>query len=264
MDKESQPILYTCSYKESFSREQMVEEHVMSFVQSGAVRFQTPDGPREFQAGEIFLIRRNHLAKTTKIPDAQGNPVKSITIFITQAALRHYAAEHNIAPQPAYAGPRLLRLSPDALLEGYFRSLLPYDEHPHKLNDALRQLKINEAIELLLLHGADFQRFLFDFSEPHKIDLEAFMLQNFEYNIPLKEFARLSGRSLSTFKRDFRKLFSESPEKWLRVRRLEKAHHLLKEQHQKPGDVYLHIGFENLSHFSTAFKEHFGYNPSQV
>ncbi len=151
MDKESQPILYTCSYKESISREQLVEEHVMSFVQSGTVRFQTADGPREFRAGEIFLIRRNHLAKTTKIPDLHGNPVKSITIFITQAALRHYAAEKSVPAQPVYAGPKLLRLSPDALLEAYFQSLLPYDEHPDKLNEALRQLKINEAIELLLL-----------------------------------------------------------------------------------------------------------------
>ncbi len=90
------------------------------------------------------------------------------------------------------------------------------------------------------------------------------MLRNFEYNIPMKEFARLTGRSISTFKRDFQKTFNDSPEKWLRIKRLEKAHFLIQTEKQKPGDVYLHIGFENLSHFSTAFKEHFGYSPSQL
>lgn len=34
--------------------------------------------------------------------------------------------------------------------------------------------------------------FLFDFSEPYKIDLEKFMLSNFHFNILVEKFARLS------------------------------------------------------------------------
>lgn len=37
------------------------------------------------------------------------------------------------------------------------------------------------------------------------------MLENSKFNIPLEEFARLTGRSLSTFKRDFKKKSHHSP-----------------------------------------------------
>lgn len=88
------------------------------------------------------------------------------------------------------------------------------------------------------------------------------MLRNYEYNVPIKEFARLSGRSISTFKRDFQKVFTATPERWMKERRLEKAHYLIKEKKLKPGEVYLRVGFENMSHFSTEFKAYYGFNPS--
>jgi AraC-like DNA-binding protein len=38
--------------------------------------------------------------------------------------------------------------------------------------------------------------------------------------------------------------------------------HLIKEKGEKPSDVYLEVGFEDLSHFSCAFKKEFGTAPS--
>src|SRR5690606_17323152 len=65
-------------------------------------------------------------------------------------------------------------------------------------------------------------------------------------------------------KRDFRKTFSQTPAKWLKDMRLDKAHFLISEKKQKPSEVYLQVGFENFSHFSASFKERFGYNASIV
>jgi Transcriptional regulator containing an amidase domain and an AraC-type DNA-binding HTH domain len=72
----------------------------------------------------------------------------------------------------------------------------------------------------------------------------------------------LTGRSLSTFKRDFKKKYNTTPQKWLTRKRLELAHHQIFEQKRKPSDVYFEAGFENLPHCSFAFKKQFGYNPS--
>ncbi|MFZ4263492.1 helix-turn-helix domain-containing protein [Sphingobacterium sp. HJSM2_6] len=167
-------------------------------------------------------------------------------------------------PQTQYSGSQVINLSPNSFLEAFFQSLLPYYENPEVLNEAITTLKIREAIELLLQRGSNTKNWLFDFSEPFKIDLESFMLQNYVYHVSLKEFARLSGRSISTFKRDFKKIFDTTPEKWIREQRLQKAHYLIKEKKQKPIDIYLQVGFENLSHFSTTFKEYFGFTPSSV
>ncbi|WP_245592363.1 helix-turn-helix domain-containing protein [Ectobacillus panaciterrae] len=68
--------------------------------------------------------------------------------------------------------------------------------------------------------------------------------------VSLNELAYLSGRSLSTFKRDFRKIYNTSPMKWIRNRRLDKAKELLTHTSLSVSDVCFSTGFENIAHFS--------------
>lgn len=257
-------ILYSCVDARERSNEQFVAEHALGFIQSGEAHFQSPQGLRVYGPGAIGLVRRNQLLKSLKVPPLGGGAFKAINIVFDREVLRRYGAEHQLAASDTYAGPDFVDLSADPFLKGYFESLLPYFDQPAQLTPALTELKTREAIELLLRANPGLNTFLFDFSEPHKIDLAAFMQQHFHYNVSLEQFARLTGRSLATFKRDFQKLFGTSPQKWLHQRRLEQAHHLLATEHQRPAAVYLEVGFENMSHFSAAFKQHFGYNASSL
>jgi len=84
------------------------------------------------------------------------------------------------------------------------------------------------------------------------------------FNMPLERFGYLTGRSLSTFNRDFRKVFQVTPQRWLTQKRLELAFYHLSEKSKKPSDVFMEVGFEDLSHFSYAFKKHYGFAPSLV
>ncbi|MNI80231.1 Virulence regulon transcriptional activator VirF [compost metagenome] len=84
------------------------------------------------------------------------------------------------------------------------------------------------------------------------------MNQNFMFNVSVTSFAKLTGRSLSGFKRDFARAFGTTPKKWLLAKRLDEAHYLIRHKKQKPSDFYLDLGFENLSHFYASFKEKFG------
>lgn len=143
-------------------------------------------------------------------------------------------------------------------------SLLPYFDNPDSFSPGIAQLKTMEAVELLLKYDPSFKNLLFDFSEPHKIDLEAYMNQHFMFNVPTTQFARLTGRSLAAFKRDFEKIFRQPPSKWLQQKRLAEAYFLIREKGRKPSDVYLEVGFENLSHFSYTFKKAYGVAPSMV
>src|SRR5690606_20172711 len=126
--------------------------------------------------------------------------------------LKKYSLEHNVHANGIYVGEPNVVLENDDFLKGYFNSLMPYFAQPEKLTATLAHLKTSEAIELLLRKPA-LKNFLFDFSEPHKIDLEAYMNRDFTYNIHLEKFAKLTGPSLSTFKRDFAKIYDTTPEK---------------------------------------------------
>lgn len=258
-----QNILYSCVEEKIRGHEQFVEGHTFGIIISGESDFYTLEGIKKYKERSIGLIKRNQLAKTTKIP-APGGIFKAINIVFTQDFLHRYAAENNIPPSLPYQSKGMMELKEDVFLKGYFDSLLPYFDEPHRMTDALADIKTREALELLLKTDKRCKELLFDFSEPFKIDLEAYMNKHFIYNVPLAQFAKLTGRSLATFKRDFQKTFQASPEKWLHQKRLEHAHYLISQKKQPLLDICLDVGFENISHFSTSFKKFYGYTPSSI
>jgi len=257
-------ILYTIADKKIQSTEHYFPEHALGIMLSGESQYFTNEGTFVMKEGAICLMRRNQLFKKLKKLGPHGEPIALISIFLDQKSLHQYAAENNIPKLSAYKGAPMIDLTGNVFLKGFFDSLLPYINNPKKLTAKIAELKICEAIELLLQTGDVFQNFLFDFQEPYKIDLETYMNHNYKYNIPLSSFAKLTARSLSTFKRDFTKIFETTPEKWLQQKRLEQAHYLISKKKQRPSEVYLEVGFENLSHFSFAFKKLFGQTPSEL
>lgn len=100
-------------------------------------------------------------------------------------------------------------------------------------------------------------------SQTKKINLADFMEKNYRCDMSMSEFARASGRSLSTFKRDFKQMSTLSPERWLTDRRLRAAYELLK-RGRRVSDACFDVGFKNVSHFSAIFKKKFGHTPGQA
>jgi AraC-like DNA-binding protein len=256
-------LLYSCVDSRQRGSEQYTVHHSLGYILSGEVQFETGSGIYTSSAGTIGLVRRNQLIKSLKVPPPGGD-FRAVNILFDQESLRKYSLEHDIQAGSNYTGHPLRLLAPDPFIQSFFESLLPYFNRPEYLTSSLAALKTNEAIELLLQNDVQWRDFLFDFSEPHKIDLETFMQRHFRFNVSPAHFAQLTGRSLAGFKRDFEKIFQTSPGRWLQQRRLEEAHMLIREQGQRPSDVYLDVGFENLSHFSFVFKKRFGVSPSAL
>ena len=256
-------MLYSCVDEKQRGNEQFVPEHALGYIISGEAHLQTNRGLMVLKAGTIGLIRRNQLVKSVKVP-SPGGEFKSINIFLDQDFLRRYSTENKQPKAEKYTGDPMRLLPDDPFIKGYFNSLVPYFDQARRLQSTMAELKTREAVELILKLDPDFNDFLFDFSEPYKIDLEAYMNQNYMYNVPVIQFAKLTGRSLASFKRDFEKVFQAPPGQWLQQKRLSEAYYLIREKGRKPSDVYLDVGFENLSHFSYTFKKSFGVAPSML
>src|SRR5690606_22812287 len=155
--------------------------------------------------------------------------------------------------------PKIHSFSNHPLLESCLASLIPYFDMKEPFPGNLALLKIMEAISILRAIDTGIDSVLANFDDPHKVNLISFMEKNYMFNMPLEKFGYLTGRSLTTFKRDFVKAFNTTPQRWLTQKRLELAHYQLAEQKSKPVEVCYEVGFENLSHFSFAFKKRFGY-----
>lgn len=258
------PILYSCYYSRSKEGEQFVPEHVLSFQIAGTLITNDGNQQQTFKEGSIRFIKRNHLLKFEKQPPEHGE-FKSLSVSLDQETLRSISLEYGYhANKHLPPGEATVELVSNQLYKSYLDSLRPYEQLAEPGNEGLLALKLREAVMLLLKSNPELKDVLFDFADPGKLDLEAFMNRNFHFKVELKRFAYLTGRSLATFKRDFEKIFRLSPSRWLQQRRLQEAYYLIKEKGKAPSEVYLELGFEDLSHFSFAFKKMYGLAPSKI
>jgi AraC-like DNA-binding protein len=236
--------------------------HTLVLQVSGQFQLETTVQSISMAAGQMLLIGKNQLGTITKTPLPGGN-YETIIISLQEDLLWKIALEEKIEAGPKYIGPPNILVPSDEFLQGYFQSVVPYARRTSAvLTEEMGILKIKEGVKLLLHALPGLRSFLFDFAEPHKIDLEKFMLSNFHFNVPVEKFAALTGRSLAGFKRDFQKVFGLPPRHWLQDKRLTEAKHLIEQKQQKPSAIYLDLGFESLAHFSTSFKKKFGKAPS--
>lgn len=253
------------AYLSSMRKEKVsfMQHNTLVLQVSGLFTLETSSQKISMRKGEMLLIRKNQLGQITKTP-LPGEDYETIVISLQEDLLRKMALEEQIDIQQKYVGPPNILVPVTDFLKGYFQSIVPYVRNPEeKITDEMGILKVKEGVKLLMHAMPVLSKFLFDFSEPYKIDLEKFMLSNYHFNVPVEKFAQLTGRSLAGFKRDFKRTFDASPRQWLQERRLMEARHLIEQKHRKPSAIYLDLGFESLSHFSYSFKKKFGKAPSE-
>ncbi|MCF2488646.1 AraC family transcriptional regulator [Dyadobacter sp. CY347] len=238
--------------------------HTLILQVSGQFTLETSEQTISMTGGEMLLIGRNQLGTLTKTP-LPGGHYETIVISLQEDLLRRIVLEEKLEAERKYIGPPNLLVPTNEFLQGYFQSIVPYARNSGAaMTDEMGILKVKEGIKLLLLALPGLVNFLFDFSQPYKIDLERFMLSNFHFNVPVEKFAQLTGRSLAAFKRDFQKTFGVPPRQWLQDKRLSEAKHLIETKHGKPSAIYLDLGFESLSHFSRSFKKKYGMAPTAL
>jgi AraC family transcriptional regulator, exoenzyme S synthesis regulatory protein ExsA len=245
-----------------FKTEVMFDHHILVWFISGETKIIQAEATYTFNAGDIFLIPRNQLATVINYPK-DGMPHKAVAMYLTKEKLKDFYSRHKAIGkvQPLQ---KVYSFTKHPLLESCLASLIPYFDLGENLPSTIAAIKIEEAISILRSIDKDVDGLLANFEEPGKINLTDFMARHYMFNMTMDRFGYLTGRSLATFRRDFKKAFDTTPQKWLTEKRLQLAHYQIAEKQRKPIDIYLETGFENLSHFSYAFKKHFGYPPNTL
>ncbi|MBO9204477.1 helix-turn-helix transcriptional regulator [Niastella sp. MAH-29] len=254
--------IHSCYLGPGISPEHLIPEHYFMYLLQGT--YIAYDGEKKYisNPGDAIIARKNHLIRYTK--NKVDNEFHKIVIALDEPFLRSFLEKHPYRPGVFDNDDSILLVETNALVRNFVNSLEPYYKGAEKLDPDFADVKREELLIILLKQNPAWAQVFFNFSIPQRIDLAAFMNKNFRFNIKLEQFAFLTGRSLSTFKRDFNKIFNEMPGTWLTRKRLEEAHFQIKNKNKKPGDIYLEVGFENLSHFSYAFKKQFGKSPVEV
>jgi AraC-like DNA-binding protein len=158
-------------------------------------------------------------------------------------------------------------LNNSQMLSAFFHSMSSHFSLEQDPDSSLLELKFKELV--LTIAGDEQNEELLSYFcsllyEPQSVSLQRVMSDNYCFNLKMEQYARLSNRSLSAFKRDFRKIYNTTPGKWLMEKRLAHAGNLLSNMGKTVGEASFESGFESPSHFSRLFKKRYGVAPSTV
>jgi AraC-like DNA-binding protein len=182
---------------------------------------------------------------------------------LVRATVREVA--ESLAPFVAKVEPikSAVRVENDVALAAFFQSMRSYFSSAEKPSEAVLRLKLKELIVSILTSDSnpELAAYFRKMGESDAPSVVETMEANYRFNLSLEDYAKLSHRSLSTFKREFQAHFAEPPGKWLLRRRLEYAAAQLRSSKANITQVAFESGFEDVSHFSRTFKKQFGVSP---
>ena len=240
------------------------EEHAIVYVLEGEKRFVSPTQDVYVKKGQILFFQRGCYSMNESI-DVN---YRSLVFFFPEKLLKEFVAQ-NLSLFEDYTQSsfeQILSLESNANFDIFVDSLIPFFSSRTNLLNQFLKLKFDE----LMLHLLDLDRSnqfritLFNIYQGQKVDLSFFLENYYLKPLSINELARISGRSLSAFKRDFELQFNTSPAVWIKNKRLEYAFFLLQNSQKNVSEISLEIGYESVSHFIKAFKEKYGFTPNKI
>lgn len=240
--------------------------HVLVYMYSGEMVIDERGKTTRLHKGDCAFIRKDVSVQMTK-QAWNKEQFKAIFLMFTPKFLRGFYSRlnRNSIPKDAKRNKTSLHKLPSNRPDiiSLFESMTPYFNSNIQPTEELLQLKMMEGMYVLLNTSKDLYASVFDFADPWKIDILDFLENNYMNDLSMEEIANYTGRSLSTFKRDFKKCSTLSPREWLIRRRLEAARELIKKGNHKMTEVCFEVGFKNFSHFSKIYKETYGFSPAK-
>jgi AraC family transcriptional regulator, exoenzyme S synthesis regulatory protein ExsA len=241
-----------------------LKENMLLFVREGTFSFTYGKEEYVVEKDQMAFIRKDVLIKYRECCQ-HGNTAKveHIRIFLKYELVKEFIKLTKLyMANPAEASPVLVNIAGKRLLK-FIDSLEDYFSEPEKVEENLIRIKLLELLFNLAHTDNKILVQLMDMREHFRADITATIEENIMNSVSLNQLAIKSGRSLSSFRRDFLAIYNMPPSQWIRERRMEKAKELLLNTTMTITDVCYTLGFESLAHFSRLFKSFFGHSPSE-
>ncbi len=247
-----------------FDREGYISRHAISLVLAGEQRIRTfEDELIRVKAGELAIIPRGMYFVSDLL--AGNRPFESLLFYFDETNVQQFLAKATVTDAHPQQSPGCLVLGVSSAVAQMVEQMRALSTTEHNLPDSYLDVKIQEL--LLLLRAQSSEQALTDvfmrMAVPRRRQLRPFMEQHALKPLKVADYAYLTGRSESTFRRDFRAQFRESPQQWLRDQRLDRAATLLQTGQHSVTEVAQLIGYDNTSYFIRAFRQKEGRTPRQ-
>ena len=124
-------------------------------------------------------------------------------------------------------------------------------------------LKKTELIYLILIGDkCCIKNKILNNNDIYKVNFEQVIQSNIFNNLSIEDLASMCNKSLTTFKKEFKQYFHESPHKWFINERLVHTRLLLISTNKSISEISNECNFTNTSHFIKLFKRKYLVTPS--
>ncbi|HHB79527.1 MAG TPA: AraC family transcriptional regulator [Saprospiraceae bacterium] len=250
-------------YTTELESEKYLSAHAITIVLNGQMRIEshsghtTVIGPRQM----VFLPKGLYMISDI-LPGKK--PFEALVFFFDEALIDEYI---KIAEWEDYQPACLpfMVMNRTQNIDTYVNTLQSLYGNADGRHRAVTRSKLLELLHLISLteQGRDFGHAIFCIRHKQKQSIKELMNANFDKPLAIADYAYLSGRSVSSFHRDFKRLYNQSPKKWLIERRIEKAIQLIDQKEWSITSLAFEVGYKNVSHFIKAFRQKVGISPKQ-
>lgn len=238
------------------------EHNYIYYVLTGKKSLHTTENSITLTPGSIAFVK-----KGACIVEQFFEEPFCIVVFIRpdsfiQSFLKDYAPTRKPA---ASKTPTVISVFDNGMIRSFYQSIIPYFVSAQNVSEDILELKFKELL-LHILHNRDNEELYSHFLSikgQGTTPIQAIMETNYAYNLAIEEYARMTNRSVSSFKRDFQAIYKTTPGRWLMDKKMQHAKKLLIQTNGTIASVAFDSGFENTAHFSRIFKQKTGITPME-
>jgi AraC family transcriptional regulator, exoenzyme S synthesis regulatory protein ExsA len=256
-------IIHKVLHEPAYQKEGYVSTHAITLVLKGLLRIENDSGIKaEVKPDQMIFLPKGLYQISDTIPD--NGVFEAVVFFFDEEVISNFVHAHNIQPSKARCVEyKILEYRPE--VKAFTESLLQiYKNKKAIAHRVLTRIKLFEFLNILSFSASNcMMNAIASLNNKERKSLKEFMEANYCKPLSIEDYAYLTGRSVSTFRRDFIEQFKISPKQWLIERRLERAHALLSRNHTSVSQVALEVGYEDFSHFVKAFHKRYGTSPKQ-
>lgn len=251
--------------KSTGGRQSYVSRHAITAVIQGEQSIQSDKGEKiKVQAGEMAVMRRGLYTVTDLV--LKDGRFEACLIFFEEELLSSFESKNDATSMPFEAtGDPWRNFATPIPIRFFWQSLPEWRRAVPNPDDALQNIKIQEYFALLAASGlapSVMQLIKPQQNRPSR-NIRQFMEEHYDKPLSIADYAYLTGRSESTFRREFKAKFGTTPRQWIIRRRLKKANGLLQATQKDVTQIAFDVGYDNVSHFINEYKKQYGRTPKQ-
>ncbi|MCR9249054.1 MAG: AraC family transcriptional regulator [bacterium] len=254
-------VIYKSAQFDNPDNQRYLVTHAFTYVINGALRIFDEQRVLVVQKGEMIFLPKGLYMISDIIPE--NEEFEAVVFFLEQGLINDFV-KLSLSIESSQNTPKPLILSSDDRINVFVESLITM--YASGSNNEITKPKLTELLHLLISSesGPQLIKLLHAANQNEKQNIKSFMEQYFDRPLKIEDYANLTGRSVASFHRDFKRVFEEGPKKWLISKRLAKA----KEQLEQSSDANIsqvasQSGYESASHFIKSFQAKYGVSPKQ-